>query len=70
MEATRAFARRCDNADPLAPVRKEFTLLDGVRYLDGNSLGALPSAVPGRLSRLPGRSPGSPAVTRRCMARR
>lgn len=41
MEATRAFARGCDAADPLAPVRKEFVLPGGVIYLDGNSLGAL-----------------------------
>ena len=50
MEATRAFARRCDAADPLAPVRKEFMLPEGVIYLDGNSLGALPASVPGRLA--------------------
>ncbi|MFD8549341.1 kynureninase [Streptomyces sp. NPDC059649] len=42
-------AQELDAADPLAAVRERFVLDDTV-YLDGNSLGALPRAVPGRIA--------------------
>ena len=43
-------ARQLDAADPLAFARKRFLLPEGVIYLDGNSLGALPTATPKRLA--------------------
>ena len=42
-------ARELDAADELSGLRTRFVLDDAV-YLDGNSLGALPVAVPGRLA--------------------
>lgn len=39
-----------DAADPLAPLRERFLLDEGLIYLDGNSLGALPAATPPRLA--------------------
>ncbi|MET9441963.1 kynureninase [Streptomyces sp. NPDC006610] len=41
-------AKELDASDELAPLRERFVLDDAV-YLDGNSLGALPAAVPGRI---------------------
>ncbi|MCI5044221.1 MAG: kynureninase [Aquisalinus sp.] len=38
-----------DIQDPLAPLRSQFRLPDGVIYLDGNSLGPLPIAVADRV---------------------
>jgi kynureninase len=45
-------ARARDAADPLAQYRAHFALPEGVIYLDGNSLGALPRATPTVLMRV------------------
>ncbi|MGY1581015.1 kynureninase [Streptomyces sp. MN13] len=50
-------AEKLDGADGLAGKRAEF-VLDDVVYLDGNSLGALPAAVPGRVADVVGRQWG------------
>lgn len=45
-------AAEFDAADPLGRSRERFTLPEGVIYLDGNSLGALPKATPAALARV------------------
>src|SRR5579863_4770700 len=45
----REHCEELDRRDPLAKFRERFLLPEGVLYLDGNSLGALPKAVPERL---------------------
>lgn len=44
-------AQRLDAADPLRSLRELFSLPEGITYLDGNSLGALPKATPERIQR-------------------
>ncbi|MFC7537341.1 kynureninase [Sphingomonas sp. GCM10030256] len=56
-------ARTLDAADPLAFARQRFRLPDGVVYLDGNSLGALPAVLPARLAEVAERQWGEDLIT-------
>ena len=47
---TRQDALALDARDPLAALRAQFSLPEGVIYLDGNSLGVLPTATPARVA--------------------
>ena len=49
MSTRREDCQAADLADPLAELRSRFLLPEGVIYLDGNSLGALPRLVPERI---------------------
>lgn len=51
-QLTRADLELLDAKDPLAPCRDRFTLPDGVIYMDGNSLGALPRSTAARIADL------------------
>jgi kynureninase len=52
--STRDEVASWDATDPLRSFRDEFELPDGVVYLDGNSLGALPKRTPERLREIVG----------------
>ena len=49
---TRELALAQDAADALAPLREQFDLPDGMIYLDGNSLGALPRKAAARVQQV------------------
>jgi len=51
VSSTRDACLQHDRADPLAHARNRFVLPDGVNYLDGNSLGAVPKGVAARVAR-------------------
>ena len=55
-------ARKLDASNPLAFARERFRLPEGVIYLDGNSLGAMPVAAPIALSEAAGRQWGDDLI--------
>ena len=52
MITTRQDCLALDAQDPLAPLREQFTLPEGLIYLDGNSLGVLPRATAARVQQV------------------
>ncbi|MCW2524137.1 MAG: kynureninase [Frankiales bacterium] len=61
--ALRAAAEVADQTDPIAFARQRFTLPAGVIYLDGNSLGAMPAAVPAAMADALARQWGADLIT-------
>jgi kynureninase len=59
---TQADLAALDQSDPLASFRDLFALTEGVVYLDGNSLGPLPRATPGRIADVVGREWGEQLI--------
>ena len=55
--------RALDAQDPLRPLREHFTLPEGVIYLDGNSLGALPRAAPAHVAKVVAQEWGQDLIT-------
>lgn len=62
LTTSRRLCEAMDASDPLAHARDRFILPDGVVYLDGNSLGALPAGVPQRIADIVTREGGSDLV--------
>lgn len=62
MTLARADLAARDAADPLARFRERFVIPDGVIYLDGNSLGALPQATAARVADVVGREWGQDLI--------
>ena len=59
----RASAQARDAADPLRAKRAAFHLPEGVIYLDGNSLGALPRTTPARVAEVVARQWGDDLIS-------
>jgi kynureninase len=55
--------KELDRKDPLKLFRDEFSLPEGILYFDGNSLGALPKATPGRINAVVAEEWGNKLVT-------